>query len=111
MYFPFEINIIRNIIPLYITKTVLNITIFLKILEDLYLEVIIILLQLQENVSYNFINQNNGREKAMDRLKSKLKLTDHNVVQSDFNISLLNQQSALRTKNNKDVYESTDFFM
>ena len=44
MYFPFEINIIRNIIPLYITKTVLNITIFLKILEDLYLEVIIILL-------------------------------------------------------------------
>ena len=34
----------------------------------------------------------------MDRLKSKLKLTDHNVVQSDFNISLLNQYSALRTK-------------
>lgn len=86
MHFPFEISIIRNIIPLYITKTVLNITIFLKILEDLYLEAIIILLQIQENVSYNFINQNNGREKAMDGLKSKLKLTEHNVVQSDFNM-------------------------
>ena len=47
----------------------------------------------------------------MDGLKSKLKLTDHNVVQSDFNISLLNQYSALRTKNNKDMYQSTDFSM
>ena len=44
MHFPFEINIIRNIIPLSITKTVLNIIIFLKILENLYLKVIIILL-------------------------------------------------------------------
>ena len=44
MHFLFDINIIRNIIPLSITKTVLNIIIFLKILKDLYLKVIIILL-------------------------------------------------------------------
>lgn len=110
MHFPFEINIIRNIIPLYITKTVLNITIFLKILEDLYFEVLIILLQLQENVSYNFINQNNGREKAMDRLKSKLKLTDHNVIQSDFNMFVKLVLSS-QDKNNKDMYQSTEFLM
>lgn len=86
MHFPFEINIIRNIIPLYITKTVLNITIFLKILEDLYLRFLLFYYSYKKMSVTTLLTRIMVGRKAMDRLKSKLKLTDHNVIQSDFNM-------------------------
>lgn len=45
---------------------------------------------MHENANYNLINWNNSGEKAMDKLKSKLKQNWSQCCQSDFNVSLLN---------------------